>query len=263
MIMSIVPPNPPWKKLEALEQRACLAFYYSDDLARVPVREVTRPQDNKSDPNLETGTFGMFSTCEQRLRTSVVRNKIPFIIFFTSRNGKRVITGYYKVGWYAEGAFGSSGRDYALAASTMRFVDPPLRVEDLPEPARTKAISKFRPWRHLDAEATGQVISMLDQRPNATETYIAEIDRLERFNVRAIGFRCWRRDHPFGWDDARRLIGRSVDVGSVTNRSPTDWWRCETCETPVKAKSLLKECPFCAAVGTLRPADTPTEKAEE
>ncbi len=244
------PPNAPWKKLKPKTDAACLAFHYSDPLSPLAVREITRPQDNKSDPNLETGTFGLFSTCERQLRTSVVQNGVPFVIFITNRNGERVINGYFEIGWYAEGVFGS--RDYVLAASKMRFVHPNINLGTLPEPAKFEASAKFRTWRHLSPDATKQILSALNRRKDRTPQYLEEIDRLERFNQRVIGFRCWRRAKPFTWTEADHLLKKG-SAATAANKSPTDLWRCGNCSNDVRGKSLLKQCPFCGAVGTLEP----------
>jgi hypothetical protein len=54
-----------------------LSFYYSEPLARYPIRHITRPADNKSDPNIETATYGLFSICERQMRGKLVREGRP------------------------------------------------------------------------------------------------------------------------------------------------------------------------------------------
>ena len=56
-------------------------MYLADDLGRLPVRHITRPHDNKSDPNIETGTYGLFSTCEHQMRSGIVNNGARHIVF--------------------------------------------------------------------------------------------------------------------------------------------------------------------------------------
>lgn len=74
------PPNPPWIPLEPGDGSiSALSFYYSDPNSDIPVREVTRADDNKADPNLETMTFGLFSTCERGMRAGIVRHGIEFL----------------------------------------------------------------------------------------------------------------------------------------------------------------------------------------
>ena len=56
-------------------------MYLPDDLSRLPVRHITRPHDNKSDPNIETGTYGLFSTCEHQMRSGIVNRGAQYIVF--------------------------------------------------------------------------------------------------------------------------------------------------------------------------------------
>ena len=101
-------------------------MYYSEPLARWPVREITRPGDNKSDPNIETGTYGLFSTCEPGMRNRIVHDGAATIFFLTTRKrGEgRVLSGYYHVGWYTE-------EPKVPSTATMRWL--PLRcVSSIP-----------------------------------------------------------------------------------------------------------------------------------
>src|SRR5687768_8784003 len=97
------PPNPPWRELTPnAGSGGFVSVFYSDPLSRLPVRDVTRPGDNKSDPNLETGTFGLFSTCERSMRSGVRNRQVPWIFFVTSHGAaKRALVGLYAVGWWA------------------------------------------------------------------------------------------------------------------------------------------------------------------
>ena len=258
MSKDVRPPNPPWKRLEKQSDDAYVTFYYSDPTSPLPAREVTRPQDNKSDPNLETSTFGLFSTCEERMRASLVKNGIEHIIFLTNR-GARVVAGYYRVGWYCEGVFGLAEGDYALAAEEVHFIDPPIALSDLPASARSEIERHRRGFLRLEEGAARDVIRTVKRRKNKVNEYLEEIDRLERFNQRVIGFRCWRRDVPFSWDEARALQGKKADqeAAAAPNTSPTGLWLCGSCKKEIRYKSRLKQCPFCGAVGSLTPIKEP------
>ena len=63
---------------------AYVSVYLSSEVGRVPVRDVLRLGDNKSDPNLETQTYGLFSTCEPTMRKSIAARGITEIFFVTS-----------------------------------------------------------------------------------------------------------------------------------------------------------------------------------
>lgn len=83
------PPFEPWKPIEGdLQNGSYLVFYYSDPYSEVPMRRISRETDSKSDPNLETGTFGLFSTCEVVMRSSILSYKMKYI-FFVPRDENR------------------------------------------------------------------------------------------------------------------------------------------------------------------------------
>src|SRR5688572_1746046 len=116
------PPARPWRELNPLlAAGGYLSYYYSDVLSPVPVRGVTLPANNKSDPNVETLTYGLFSTCGHSMRASIVANRVPYIFFVTNRGGQRILTGYYRLRWYAPGPLQRRPADYALAAEHGRF----------------------------------------------------------------------------------------------------------------------------------------------
>ncbi len=75
---SVIPPSSQWTQLHIADKGGFLSFYYSDSNSVIPVRDITRLGDSKSDPNLETKTYGMFSTCEEDMRRRGVRLDIRF-----------------------------------------------------------------------------------------------------------------------------------------------------------------------------------------
>ena len=50
---------------------------------------------------------------------------------------------------------------------------------------------------------------------------------------------------------------------AVSNQSATGSWRCSGCEQFVINQALLKRCPFCGSMGTLRPVTDPTKPFQE
>lgn len=251
------PPNSPWVALKTQDPpTGAVSFYYSDPLARVPIREVTRPGDNKSDPNLETKTFGLFSTCERQMRASVVNNGIPYVFFITRRGGERVLTGYYKLGWYSDSVLSPRGADFALAASEVRFIEAPIPLSRLRGGLGEHLRSRFRTFLRVDEKETERLIRLIDQQDDATDLYLSEIDRIERFNEFHTGHRCWGRKRPFSWEDAQAFLssgGAGVAAKKVLNASPSGLWRCESCGAVHENKSLLKLCQACGKPGTLVP----------
>lgn len=257
--ISVEPPNAPWRRLApAGPHRGCLSFYISDDLSRLPVRAVTLPSNNKSDPNLETGTYGLFSTCAQQMRAGVVLNDLAYLFFVTRRGGRRVLTGYYRLAWYCENLPLGSRGDFGLAADAMRFIDPPLPLRDLPESVRHRATQHFRLFSRVDAIQTSVLLRLLDARRDRTADYLTEIDRLERFNAFHTHFRCWNRTEPFSWKSAVAYLNPPTDAHEqsppkVLNSSSSDLWICQSCTVSIENKARLRQCPSCGAVGSLRP----------
>lgn len=253
------PPNKPWVPIPAATPEiGCLSFYLSDDLSPLPVRGVTLHQNNKSDPNLETGTYGLFSTCERQMRASVVSRGLRYIFFVTRRADQRVISGYYELGWYCEGVLNGVRSDYALAARQIHFIEGPVPIAKLPGELRAVAGVRFRTFLLLDSLQTSALRRLLDRRPDCTSEYVSEIDRLERFNLYHAGARCWNRAKQFTWDDAKNYLAvrpsrRSTTAVDAANTSPTGRWRCTACGVEFENKALLKACPSCDVLGSLAP----------
>ena len=86
--VGVKPPAAPWSLLRAAQPATgYLSMYLADDLSWLPVRHITRPHDNKSDPNIETGTYGLFSTCEHQMRSGIVNRGAQYIVFMCRWGG--------------------------------------------------------------------------------------------------------------------------------------------------------------------------------
>jgi hypothetical protein len=254
-----IPPNAPWRELNPMTPlEGYLSFYLSDDLSGLAVRAVTLLRNNKSDPNLETKTYGLFSTCGHGMRASIVKKRYGVIFFMTRRGGERVLAGYYRLRWYAVGAPNQVPPDFALAADAMRFVNPPIRLQDLPIKLRRIVSKRFRIFKHVDAETTAGLLAIFNRRKDGSNEYLAEIDRLERFNRRHTGYRYvgWQQDRPFSWDLAPEYLAAPLPESTTPTRastsSPTDMWLCAACGKTSENKARLKRCPECKAMNTLR-----------
>lgn len=247
-----MPPNPPWIPLVD-QGRGYLSAYYSDPLARYPVRQLTRPADNKSDPNIETGTYGLFSTCAPPMRNRIVQDGRATVLFVTSHAGRpRAIAGYYRVGWYTEGTRGAVRKDFALAAASGRWVDPlPLAEATQAVPA---AAGWFRTYKPLTPAAVSALVALVDAREDRTSRYLYELHRLEQFARSRTGFAypSWGRKDGFTWDDAHAYF-HSPGAADAPNSSPTSLWLCRECRRIIHNAALLKVCPACHAAGSLEP----------
>ena len=196
-----VPPNPPWKPLAICEASGgYLGSFLNDDLSGLPVRAITVVGDNKADPNLETKTYGLFSTCHKVMRKSIVKHGRRHVFFITNRRGVPVLAGLYLVKWYAP--VSSDDNDFCLAADSIWFVQDPIPLANVDRVCGTDVDRAIRAFKCIDAEGCRKIEKLLKRRPNVTGSYLSEIDRLERFNLKHGGYRyvtAERRDS-YSWD---------------------------------------------------------------
>lgn len=251
-----------WTALKTAESPFGYAsFYYADELAALPVRAITRIKDNKSDPNLETGTYGLFSTCEERMRAGVVKRGASYLFFFARPRGatERCLTGMYELAAWTPGALGVRAGDYALAARALRFIAP-IPISSLPIELAETLGTGWRLVKQLSPTQTHKLKALVNSKPDLSGAYLAEVDRLERLNKFHSGY-CyptWRRQKPWSWADAAAYLKPASKKGAtqrISNSSPTGWWGCEACDAAIESGARLKACPNCQRLGSLRPLD--------
>ena len=183
-----IPPNPPWLPLTVYEASGgYLSYFYSDELSSLPIRAITTVGDNKVDPNLETKTYGLFSTCNKPMRKSIVKRGCRYIFFVTNRKGTRVLAGLYLVKWYTPVT--PDGDDFCLATDRIGFVEDPIPLGHVDKACGTDVSRPFRTYLHVDADGCRKIERLLNRRSNATGSYLSEIDRLERFNLKHGGYK--------------------------------------------------------------------------
>jgi hypothetical protein len=186
------------------------------------------------------------------MRKSIVTKGVSNVFFVTTHRPKvRVVTGYYKIGWYAPGPDG----DQVLAASSSRFVAP-IPTTSLPGDLRAAAEVR-RGYTELDEHQVRRLVEILDAEPDITDRYIAEIKRLETLNHRHTRYRypSWKRTAGWSWADVRTYLDQPARTGDpVANTAPGGRWICTACKSPTVNHARLKRCPTCGAISTLTPA---------
>lgn len=167
MTYRAAPPAGVWTPLgDASGGAGYLSVYLSEPVARYPIRYVTKKADNKSDPNIETGTYGLFSTCERPMRRKIAREGRRYLFFVTSHARRsRALTGYYEPAWFTESTGGAANGDFALAATAMRFIEP-LPLDELPQPARNVCAPMLRTIRPVNGSTTTR--NPVESRQKAT-----------------------------------------------------------------------------------------------
>lgn len=185
-----VPPNPPWKPLVIREKSGgYLSYFYNDELSSIPIRGITiiTAGGNKVDPNIETKTYGLFSYCNKKMRKSIVSQGCRYVFFITNRKGVRVLVGLYFVKWHT--SISSNDDDFCLAADKIWFVKHPIPLVDVDKICDTNISRPFRTCLRVTPDECRKMASFLKRKPNATQLYLSEIDRLEKFNLRYTGYR--------------------------------------------------------------------------
>lgn len=256
MTLPAVPTAGAWTPLgDASNGAGYLSVYLSEPVARYPIRYVTKKADNKSDPNIETGTYGLFSTCERPMRRKVVREGRRYLFFATSHRGRsRALTGYYELAWFAESTGGAAIGDFALAANEMRFIEP-VPLDALPTPVREVCAPLFRTIRPVDHLTAKALRDIIHGHADITEFYLSELRRVEQFTRYHSGYAypSWGRVHGFSWQDADRYLGDGASTEPIAKAPSTGHWRCISCKRVITSLALLKSCPACHEMGTLRP----------
>lgn len=253
-------PGEPWKPLTD-KYTGYLSVYYSDPMARYPVRDITRRADNKSDPNIETGTYGLFSTCEPLMRNRIIIDGAATVFFLTTPQPKagRFVSGYYHMAWYTEGTQGSINRDYALAADQIRFIDP-IATNALPATLLQICSTPFRQTRKLSAQQVAELRAICDEAADRTTSYLNEVARIERFAIAQSGYAypSWGRERGFDWSEASDYYDNSAHspTAKVPNSTKSSNWRCGSCDYVIVSAALLKKCPLCKTSASLAPENS-------
>ncbi len=254
--MFMRPPKPPWKRHKRNgEADSAIMTYYSSELSRLPIRAVERldkgAPDNKQDPNLETRTFGLFSTCKRKLRSGIQSQKRPNLFFVTNTGEGRAITGYYEIGWYAP--IPDLQRDIALAADVAYFVEQPIPIDKANKQCGTELSSSARSLKYPSPTSSRLLKRLLKKQPNALNEYVAETRRVETLLLARTGFtnKNLRRDSHFTWEDAKPIF---VDMAlpateNLSTDSPTNEWHCVKCSKRHISRRKLALCPNCNAPG--------------
>jgi hypothetical protein len=150
------------------------------------------------------------------MRASIVRQRIELLFFCTNRGGVRVLSGYYRLGWYYKVPHSQSD-DYMLAAKEARFVAPGFPLRDLKEYLHEVQLdTQFRTFRYVDGATAERLLLLLNDTPDATSQYVAEIRRLEQWSLDKYGHVYISRSRGFSWEDAAKpmKLGPYLRTGS-------------------------------------------------
>ncbi len=278
------PPNGSWEEHQASEDaQSYLTLYYcEDEISKYPVREVTKVNDNKSDPNLETMSYGLCSTCTRDIRSGLVKNNRPYLFFCTNIKGERHLAGYYHIGWYSLGPplltnyrNGSIQDDYRLVADQMKWIYPPISFETVADETGFDGILTGFRKKLISSETTDALLDLFDDREDCSQQYLNEIRRLELINKRYHEYRypTWEREAGFDWESVQSYVGTmqagednetkqiletkmetmNIDPSLIASESVSNWF-CLICDHEFENEAPLKLCPNCDNGGGIIPA---------
>lgn len=215
-----------WSQIErSKEISAHIAYYYSDQKAKLPVRGIRKNRDNKADPNIETKTYGLFTTCMPPARKNMVNHGNWYIFFFTKRGKQRMFTGYYELEKYLDTGIVPRNKggeyhfaDYALLAKKTHFVREgiPLVGElwsGISDDAFTnEGIAGYGPRdsKEITSALAKKLKKKLAEQEDITEEYVAEIHELENKNFelsdKKYKYPSWERKNGFTNKDIGSFI---------------------------------------------------------
>jgi len=162
----------------------------------------------------------------------------------------------YHLQWWTPQPAGGDN-DFALAADSMHFVEEPIplvRVDELL--GSDYSDNAFRQHRIVDHDTCLDMASLLRRQVDASDLYIEEIYRLQRFNLSRGGYRnlSLGQEKPFTWEDAAPILTDPHPAAveeDISNQSATGKWKCRNCEGEIRNKARLRRCRQCGAIGTL------------
>jgi hypothetical protein len=181
--------------------------------AVMPVRDALDEfgKGQQTEPNYETGTFGLVGPSQVQLRNSLVKNKKRWILFGTfydglseAHKGKLLLVGYMRIDkildvkklhlrrWaLRDGAADDLLSKYfelencwALYSDEMRFFSPEDSIEVTPELAKkwgAKGKLNKQLRLNLTPDQTKAVLEELRAKQDQTEEYIATVREFQEF----------------------------------------------------------------------------------
>jgi len=202
----------PWQDFRGKDEGVLIHINTSRE-AVMPVRDALDEygKGQQTEPNYETGTFGLVGPSQVQLRNSLVKNKKRWILFGTfydglseAHKGKLLLVGYMRIDkildvkklhlrrWaLRQGAADDLLSRYfelencwALYSDEMRFFSPEDAIEVTPELAKkwgAKGKLNKQLRLNLTPEQTRAVLDQLRAKEDQTEEYIATVREFQEF----------------------------------------------------------------------------------
>jgi hypothetical protein len=201
-----------WQDFRGKDE-AVLIHVNSSREAIMPVRDALDEyrKGRQTEPNYETGTFGLVGPSMVQLRNSLVKNKKRYILFGTiyegmseAHKGKFLVTGYMRIDkildvkklhlrrWALKNGqadellarYFEMDNCWALYSNDMRFVSPEDAIELTPEKAKkwgAKGKLNKQARLNLTPDQTHEVVEYFKSKVDQTEEYIATVREFAEF----------------------------------------------------------------------------------
>lgn len=202
----------PWQDFRGKDEGVFIHINTSRE-AVMPVRDALDEfgKGQQTEPNYETGTFGLVGPSQVQLRNSLVKNKKRYIFFGTfyeglseAHKGKLLLVGYMRIDKIRDvkkihlrkWALRTGEADdllsryfeldncWALYSDEMRFFSPGDAIEITPEIAKkwgAKGKLNKQVRLNLTPDQTHAVLEQLRVKADQTEEYIATVREFQEF----------------------------------------------------------------------------------
>lgn len=202
----------PWQDFRGKDEGVLIHINTSRE-AVMPVRDALDEfkKGQQTEPNYETGTFGLVGPSQVQLRNSLVKNKKRYILFGTfyeglseTYKGKFLLIGYMRIDkirdvkkihlrkWALRNGeadellsrYFEMENCWALYSDEMRFFSPEDAIEVTPEMAKkwgAKSKINKQVRLNLTPDQTHAVLEQLRAKQDMTEEYIATVREFQEF----------------------------------------------------------------------------------
>lgn len=202
----------PWQDFRGKDEGVLIHINTSRE-AVMPVRDALDEfgKGRQTEPNYETGTFGLVGPSQVQLRNSLVKNKKRYVLFGTiyegiseAHKGKFLLIGYMRIDkirdvkkihlrkWALRDGeadallskYFEMDACWALYSEEMKFFSPDDALEVTPELAKkwgAKGKLNKQTRLTLTPEQTRDVLQYFAGKPDQTEEYIATMREFQEF----------------------------------------------------------------------------------
>ena len=179
-----------WKANRPVQNTGKLCYHYCSAESHLPIRDVLNHhrQGFKAEPNYETATYNLCTSCNQPSVHAAVKNGFSHILFITRYTGSNpkyadryFIVGYYEIGWISEvdGRLAVRAGKIAFAPVAHAYEVTEKRWQRINRNGRTRCLGNLRhATQCIRGSMLKGIVAHLD-RHDVTYEYLREVSRLK------------------------------------------------------------------------------------